>query len=148
MNNKLIGRLLFLSGVLELAIGLGHNVVGTLALVHPQTLAPIAPLLKFPQAVLAPIAPGIQRDMIVGVFLLMGEALMIFGALLIWQARREANKRDRTLLVFILIQQVIGLATMLVFVRFHWLGIVDMVIFTAALGWAIAKMPKPVLPGP
>ena len=89
-----MGRLLRLSGWLELSVGTGHTVVGTVILTHPNSVAPIVSALRWPATLLVPIAPPEQHALVLALSLGAGTAWMVFGAILIWPGWARAARPD------------------------------------------------------
>lgn len=101
-------------------LGTGHNVVSIFYFTRPDLLAPLAASMAIPLALLTPIAVPAQGVALLGVFLIAGVCWMLFGALLVWLARRPPVPHDRPLLTFVLVHQVSLLVLMVVFLHFHW----------------------------
>ena len=129
-----IGRLLVVSGWLELCLGAGHNVVATMILERPDLVAPIVAAMSWPRTILLPIADPTQRELVVAMSLGAGTAWMVFGAILVWQGRARAARPDVPLLRLVLLHQGSFAALMIAFVRWHTLG-VAIVVGTVATLW-------------
>ncbi len=124
------------SGTLEIVLGIGHSIVGTVLFTAPQALVPLLGLIPAPAEVLTPITVPALRYLMEGVFLIAGWDWIVFGSILLWLARVPARPGDRVLLGLVLAQQVGFLLLMLVFLRFHWPAIVQIVAMIAALAAA------------
>jgi hypothetical protein len=132
-----IGRLLRLSGWLELSLGTGHTVVGTLILTHPQSVAWIVAGVGWPVAILAPIAAPEQYALVLAMSLGAGTAWLVFGAILLWQARSRAARPDVFLLGLVLLHQLSLAVLMLLYVRWHVVAVAVVLVMTMALGRAL-----------
>ena len=133
-----IARLLGLSGWLDVALGVGHNVVGTMILERPDLARPLVAVMGWPASILLPIADPVQRALVVGLSLGAGLAWMVFGALLLWQGRARAMSPDLPLLRLVLLYQLSFAVLMLAFVRWHVLAVVIVVGVVVALWRALA----------
>ena len=134
---RAISRLLRLSGWLELSLGAGHNVVGTLILTRPETMTPVVAMLGWPVGIAAPLVHPEQRDLVLAMSLGSGAAWMVFGALLVWLGRPGAAPPARKVLQFVWVYQASLLVLMVLFVRFHVLAILVVIAMLAALSVAI-----------
>lgn len=134
-----VGRLLLLSGWLEIGIGLGHNVLGTLILMRPRVATPIVASMGWPMAILTPIVPPEQLVLVLAMSLSAGTCWMLFGAILVWQGRTRAAHPDVPLLALVLVHQLSFLVLMVLFVRFHVPGIVVVALMVVALSAALAR---------
>jgi hypothetical protein len=68
-------RWVLLSGWLEIGLGLGHNVLGTMILVRPTLVVPIVAVMGWPMAILTPIAPREQLDLVLATSLAAGNGV-------------------------------------------------------------------------
>ncbi len=134
-----IRRWLLLSGWLEIGVGLGHNVFGSLIIVRPTLVTPIVATLGWPTSLLAPIAPPEQNALVLALSLLAGTAWMLFGAILIWQARSRAADPDLPLLAIVLVHQLSFFLLMLLLTPFLFPIVWIIGFVAAALGVAFAK---------
>ena len=127
-----------LSGWLEICVGLGHNVLGSLIIVRPTLVTPVVAGMGLPMSLLTPIVPPEQNALVLALSLLAGISWILFGAILIWQARARAAHADVALLAIVLVQQPSFCLLMLLLAPF--IPILAMVsIATAALSTAFAK---------
>jgi hypothetical protein len=121
-----ISRLLRISGWLELSLGIGHTVVGTLILIRPKAAAPIVSAFGWPNALLVPFAvPPAQYDLVLAMSLSAGTAWMIFGAILIRLGRTRPASRHDPMLALVLLQQASLALLMVLYVRWHVLAVAD-----------------------
>jgi len=137
-----IRRCLLLSGSLQMSIGLGHNVLGTLILIRPAFVTPLVESLGWPMSILTPLGslvPPEQYDLVLAMSLASGTAWMLFGAILVWQGFSRPARPDVPLLAIVLAYQLVFLLLMVRFVSFHVPVIVIGVAMATALGTALAK---------
>src|SRR5262245_7997772 len=80
---RMIGRLLRVSGWLELMLGTGHTVFGTLILTRPQSVAGLVARLGWPAGILSPIAAPEQYALVLALSLGAGIDWLVFGAMLL-----------------------------------------------------------------
>ncbi len=133
-----IGRLLRFSGWLEVLIGTGHNVVGTLILVRPDLGATIVAMAHWPASLVTPIAPPEQFALVLAMSLCAGTAWMIFGAMLIWLGRAGAPIPDTPLLGLLLLHQMTFAMLVMLYIRWHVLALAAVLGMTIALSRAVA----------
>ena len=96
-----IRRWLLLSGWLEICVGLGHNVLGSLIIVRPTLVTPVVAAMGLPMSLLTPIVPPEQNALVLALSLLAGSAWILFGAILVWQARTRAAHPNVPLLAIV-----------------------------------------------
>lgn len=137
-----VGRLLRVSGWLELSLGIGHTVVGTLMLTRPHDLAPIVAAFRWPATLLVPFAvPPEQYALVLAMSLSAGTAWMAFGAILIQQGRATSAPHV-PVLALVLLHQVSLALLMVRYVRWHVLAVAVVFAMTIALGRAFALARK------
>ena len=141
-----IGRLLRVSGWLELMLGTGHTVLGTLILTRPRSVAGLVAGLGWPTAILSPIAPAQQLALVLAMSLGVGIDWLIFGAMLVWQGRTRPTGPDSPLLGFVLLHQLVLAVLMVLFVRWHLVAVAAVLVMAVTLGGAltVAKRIGPV----
>ena len=134
-----VRRSLLLSGWLEIGVGLGHNVLGTLIIARPALATPVLAAAGWPMSLLTPIVPPEQNAVVLALSLLAGTGWMLFGTVLVWQARTHATHPDIPLLAIVLVHQLSFFFLMLLLAPFLT-PIVWIVGFAAAaLGTALAR---------
>ena len=69
-----VHRWLLLSGWLEICVGLGHNVLGSLIIVRPTLVTPVVAAMGLPMSLLTPIVPPEQNALVLALSLLAGTA--------------------------------------------------------------------------
>jgi len=90
-------------------------------------------------SILVSIGPPAQHDLVLAMSLGCGAAWLLFGAILVWQARARSARPDHPLLAIILAYQLVFLLLMVRFVSFHVPVIVLGALMVTALGTALAK---------
>jgi hypothetical protein len=133
-----IGRLLRISGWLEVMLGTGHTVFGTLILARPQAVAGLVARLGWPVAILSPIGPPEQYALVLAMSLGAGLDWLIFGSMLLWQGRVQPTPPDVTLLGFVLLHQLILAVLIVLCVRWHVLAVAVVLVMVVTLGAALA----------
>jgi hypothetical protein len=129
-------RWLLLSGCLEIGVGFGHNVVGSLIIVRPTLALPIVAALGWPKSLLTPIVPPEQNAVVLALSLLAGTAWMLFGAILVWLAR--AAHPSVSLVAIVLVHQLSFCLLMFLLVPFLFPITWIVGLAAAALGVAFA----------
>ena len=132
-----IGRLLRVSGWLELMLGTGHTIVGTLILTRPQSVAGLVARLGWPTAILSPIAPPEQYALVLAMSLGAGIDWLVFGAMLLWQGWTQPTRPDVALLRFVLLHQLTLAVLIVLCVRWHVLAVAAVLVMVVALGGAL-----------
>ena len=134
-----IGRLLRVSGWLEVMLGTGHTVLGTLILARPQSVASLVAGLGWPTAILSPIAPPEQYALVLAMSLGAGIDWLVFGAMLLWQGWTRPTRPDVALLRFVLLHQLTLAVLIVLCVRWHVLAVAVVLVMVVALGGALVE---------
>jgi hypothetical protein len=130
-------RWLLLSGGLEIGVGFGHSVVGSLIVVRPTLALPVVATLGWPKSLLTPIVPPEQNAVVLALSLLAGTAWMLFGAILVWLAR--AAHPNVSLIAILLVHQLSFCLLMFLLAPFLFPIPWIVGLAAAALGVAFAK---------